>query len=65
MQQETRIWYQMICNVVFVVLGGTVLRPTAGAAVSIRKSTTLQNIPWLCASIHGGVLGDFVGVNTA
>ena len=32
--------------------GHYVLRPTAGAVVSIRKSTSLQNAPWLCASIQ-------------
>ena len=43
----------MICNVVFVVFGGAlVLKPTAGAVVLIRKFTTLQNVPWLCASIQ-------------
>ena len=51
-QRETSIWYQMICNVVFVVCWGTLLRLTAGAAVSFRNPTTLQSIPWLCASIQ-------------
>ena len=51
-QQETCIWYHTICTVVFVVLGGTKLRPTAGAEVLIRKSTTLQNVLWLCASVE-------------
>ena len=43
----------MIRNVVFVVFWGTlrVLGPTAGAVVLILKCTTLQNVPWLCASI--------------
>ena len=50
--QETSMWYHMIRNVVFVVFWGTLLRPTAGAVVLIPKSTTLQNIPWLCASIQ-------------
>ena len=35
----------MICNVVFVVFWGTLLRPTAGALVLIRKCTTLQSVP--------------------
>ena len=52
-QQETCVWYHTICTVVFVVLGGTILRLTAGAEVLIRKSTTLQNIPWLSASVEG------------
>ena len=43
-QQETSMWYHMIRNVVFAVFGGTLLRPTAGAVVLIRKSTTLQNV---------------------
>ena len=42
----------MIRDVVFDVFSGTLLRPTAGAVVLIRKSTTLQNVPWLCASIQ-------------
>ena len=52
--QETRMWYHMMRNVVFVVFGGTLLRPTAGAVVLILKCTTLQNVPWLrvCASIQ-------------
>ena len=50
-QQETSIWYHMIRNTVFVVFRGTLL-PTAGAVVLIRKSTTLQDVPWLCASIQ-------------
>ena len=44
-QQNANIWYQMICNVVFVVFWGTLLRPTAGALVLIRKCTTLQSVP--------------------
>ena len=44
--------YHMISNVVFVVFWGTLLRPTAGAVVLILKCTTLQNVPWLCASIQ-------------
>ena len=44
--------YCMIRNVVFVVLGGTPLRPTAGAVVLIPKCTTLQNVPWLCESVQ-------------
>ena len=44
--------YHMIRIVVFVVLGGTLLRLTAGAVVLIPKCTTLQNVPWLCASIQ-------------
>ena len=43
--------YHMIRIVVFVVLGGTLLRLTAGAVVLIPKCTTLQNVPWLCACI--------------
>ena len=56
-RQETSLWYHIlhlvllwsvVYNLVFfIVFGGTLLRPTAGAVVSIRKSTTLQNIPWL------------------
>ena len=42
------IWY--IRDVVFVVSWGSLLRPTAGAAVLIPKCTTLQNGHWLCAS---------------
>ena len=38
----------MFVRVVFVVFWGTLLRPTAGAVVLIL--TTLQNVPWLCAS---------------
>ena len=52
MQQETSMWYHMIRDVVFVVFGGTLLRPTAGAVVLIQKCTTLQNVPWLCASVQ-------------
>ena len=45
--------YHVIRNVVFVVFGGTLLRPTAGAVVVfIPKCTTLRNVPWLCASIQ-------------
>ena len=43
----------MIRNVVFVVFGGILLRPTAVAVVLIPKcTTTLQNVPWQCASIQ-------------
>ena len=50
-QQETSTSYRMMCNVAFVVFWGTLLRPTAGAVlvVPIRKSTTVQHVPWLCA----------------
>ena len=51
-QQETSLWYHMIRNVVFIVYLGTILRPTAGAIVLLRRSTTLQNVPWLCVSIQ-------------
>ena len=51
-QQETCIRYRTICTVLLVVWGGTNFRPTAGAEVLIRRSTTLQNVPWLCASIQ-------------
>ena len=50
--QETSMWYHMIRNVVSGVFGGNLLGPTAGAVVLIRKCTTLQNVPWLCASIQ-------------
>ena len=50
--QETSTWYHMIRNVVFVVFWGTLLSPTAGIVVLIPECTTLQNIPWLCASIQ-------------
>ena len=50
--QETSMWYHMIREVVFVVFWGTLLRPTAGAVVLIPKCTTLQSVPWLCASIQ-------------
>ena len=50
-QQETSMWYQII-RTVRVVFWGTLLRPTAGAVVLIRKCTTLQNVPWLCTSIQ-------------
>ena len=50
--QQTSMWCHMIRNVVFVVFWGTLLRPTAVAAVLMLKSTTLQNVPWLCASIQ-------------
>ena len=36
----------------FAVFLGTILRRIAGAVVLIRKCTTLQNVPWLCASIQ-------------
>ena len=45
------MWYHKIRNVVFFVFWGTLLRPTAGAVVLIPKCTTLQSVPWLCASI--------------
>ena len=44
--------YMIIRNVVFVVFWGTLLRPTAGAVVLILICTTLQNVPWLYASIQ-------------
>ena len=50
--QKQGMWYHMIRNVGFVVFWGTLLRPTAGAVVLIRKSTTLQNVTWLCASMQ-------------
>ena len=51
----------MICNVFFVVLWGTLLRPTAEAVVSIRKPPTRQNVPCLYMCEHAGdVLSDFV-----
>ena len=43
-RNKPTVGYHMICNVVFVVFWGTQLRPTAGAVVSIRKSTTLRNV---------------------
>ena len=49
---KTSMWYHTIRNVVLVVFWGTPLRPTAGAVVLIPKGTTLQNVPWLCASIE-------------
>ena len=52
MQKETSLWYHMICNVVLVVFWGTLLRPTAGDVVFIRRSTIVQNVLWLCASIQ-------------
>ena len=53
-QQETCIWYHTIFTVVFVVLGSTKLRPTAGAEVLIRQSTTLQMFRWLFPSAEDG-----------
>ena len=50
--QETSMWYHMIRNVVYVVLWGILLRPTAGAVVLIPKCTTHP----------GGVLRDFIEV---
>ena len=44
----TNISYRVMHNVVFFVFWRTLLRPTAGAVVSIRLPTTLQNVPWLC-----------------
>ena len=46
------MWYHMIRNVVYVVLWGILLRPTAGAVVLIPKCTTHP----------GGVLRDFIEV---
>ena len=46
---DRQVWCHMICSI-FVVFGGTLLRPTAGAVVLVPKSTTLQNVPWLCAT---------------
>ena len=49
----------MICNVVFVVFGGTLQRPFVVGVVSIPKPATLQNVPCLREN-KGEVLGDFV-----
>ena len=50
--QPTSMRHHMIRNVEFVVFGGTLLRPTAVAAVLMLKCSTLQSVPWLCASIQ-------------
>ena len=42
----------MIRNVVFVVFGGILLKPTAGSVVLILKCTPLENVPWPCARIQ-------------
>ena len=52
MQQETSKWYHITCNVVYYVLGGTLLRPIVGAVPPIPNSTTLHNVPCLCARIQ-------------
>ena len=51
-QKETSMWHHMIRNLLFVVFWTILLRLTAGALVLLRKSTTLQNVPWLCARIQ-------------
>ena len=51
-QKETSMWHHMIRNLLFVVSWTILLRLTAGALVLLRKSTTLQNVPWLCARIQ-------------
>ena len=51
----------MICNVVLVVFSGHSTHTDCGSCSAHPKSTTLQNVPWLCASIYeGGVLRGFV-----
>ena len=51
-QQHTSIWYHMLCNIGFIRFWGALFRPTAGAVVLVRKCTTPQSVPWLCASIQ-------------
>ena len=52
-QRDTSIWYHMTCKVVALVdCWGTLLRPTAGAVVLIRKCVILQSVPCLCSCIQ-------------
>ena len=52
-------WHHIIRNAVFVILGGALLRPTAGAVVLLRKSTTLAKRPLARCEDTRGVLRDF------
>ena len=54
----------VICNVVFVVFWGTLLRPTAGAVVLIRKFTTAKRSLATCEHT-GGVLRDSSATSAA
>ena len=64
-QETSMLWYHMIRNVFFVVFWGTLLRLTAGAVVLIPKCTTLQSVPWLCASIQEELYAISLWLSTA
>ena len=44
--------YDVYVTLFYVVFWGTLIRATAGAVVLASKCTTLQNVPWVCASIQ-------------